>query len=155
MFKKILVPTDGSENAHKAVRTAAEFLKSHKANDVQVTVIFVFNRPIGTSQSTLPPSYVSEAGYKQFKEAYQKVFEKETQEHSRKALELLAETEAEASALYPIGDPGTEIVKHAQKRNYDLIIMGTRGSEGFSSWVLGSVAQKVISRAPCPVMLVR
>ena len=50
--------------------------------------------------------------------------------------------------------PHEPIVQEAKKRNADLIVMGTRGVTGLKRVLMGSVAQKVIGHAPCPVMVV-
>ena len=50
--------------------------------------------------------------------------------------------------------PSIPIVEEAKNRSVDLIIMGTRGTTGLKRIFLGSVAQKVIGYAPCPVMVV-
>lgn len=52
------------------------------------------------------------------------------------------------------GFPSSEIVRHAQKVGADLIIMGTHGRTGLAHVVLGSVAERVVQRATCPVMVV-
>src|SRR4029079_5134329 len=52
------------------------------------------------------------------------------------------------------GDPATETVGMARELRADLIVMGTSGRSGFSRWVLGSVAETVLRRAPCPVLTV-
>jgi nucleotide-binding universal stress UspA family protein len=54
-----------------------------------------------------------------------------------------------------IGDPSYEIVKFANDKKVDLIIMGTTGLGGFSKFVFGSVARNVLEKAKCAVMLVR
>ena len=53
------------------------------------------------------------------------------------------------------GDPRDAILQAAEKLNPDLIIMGSHGRRGFSRAVLGSVAENVVRRAPCPVLVVR
>lgn len=53
------------------------------------------------------------------------------------------------------GKPATEIVRVARELPADLIVMGTHGRSGFQRWVLGSVAETVLRRAPCPVLTVR
>ena len=53
------------------------------------------------------------------------------------------------------GWPADRIVRAARASNADLIVMGTRGRAGFSRLVLGSVASRVISTSPCPVLTVR
>ncbi len=53
------------------------------------------------------------------------------------------------------GSPAETIVRIAQERGADLIVMGTQGRTGLSHVLLGSVAEKVVRLAPCPVLTVR
>jgi nucleotide-binding universal stress UspA family protein len=53
-----------------------------------------------------------------------------------------------------LGDPSEEICKAAKARAADLIVMGTRGRTGLAHLLLGSVAQRTLGRAPCPVLTV-
>lgn len=53
------------------------------------------------------------------------------------------------------GDPTTEILAEAERRSADLIVMGTHGRTGLSRMLMGSVAENVARKAPCPVLLVR
>jgi nucleotide-binding universal stress UspA family protein len=52
------------------------------------------------------------------------------------------------------GKPAAEVVKAARELHADLVVMGTHGRSGFSRWVLGSVAETVLRRAPCPVLTI-
>jgi len=52
------------------------------------------------------------------------------------------------------GQPDVEVVRHAAELGADLIIMGTHGRRGFSHLMLGSVAERVVRKAPCPVIAV-
>ena len=54
-----------------------------------------------------------------------------------------------------IGSPYTEIVGYAKKLKIDIIIIGTHGRSGFDHFLLGSTAEKVVRKAPCPVLTVR
>lgn len=68
-------------------------------------------------------------------------------------------TDAETRELRPdstmrMGVPCDEIVRFAQERNIDLIVMGTHGRTGIARVVIGSVAEKVVRKAPCPVLTV-
>jgi nucleotide-binding universal stress UspA family protein len=54
-----------------------------------------------------------------------------------------------------LGDPAKIIIKLANSNDYDLIIMGSRGRSAFKELLLGSVSQKVVHHAKCPVMVVR
>jgi universal stress protein A len=53
------------------------------------------------------------------------------------------------------GPPFLEIVRYAQETNIDLIVLGTHGRGGLAHMLLGSVAEKVVRKAPCPVLTVR
>lgn len=53
------------------------------------------------------------------------------------------------------GDPTTTILRIAAEDQYDMIVMGTHGRTGFSHFLMGSVAEKVVRRASCPVLTVR
>jgi len=54
-----------------------------------------------------------------------------------------------------IGDPAREILAFAARAKHDLIVMGTHGRTGFAHLIVGSVAEKVVRRATCPVLTVR
>jgi universal stress protein A len=79
------------------------------------------------------------------------------------AHELLGKFEAEAkgsgiavgTSFCVPGDPATTILEHAASGGYDLLVLGTHGRSGLSHVFLGSVAEKVVRRAPCPVLTVR
>lgn len=68
--------------------------------------------------------------------------------------------EAEARALRPVrsrvlsGDPAAEIVRHAREERYDLVVVGTHGRTGIKRFALGSVAEHVVRRSACPVLVV-
>jgi universal stress protein A len=60
-----------------------------------------------------------------------------------------------AELLLKEGDPGDEIIHAAQELGCDLIVIGTHGRTGLERLLLGSVAEKVLRRAPCPVLTVK
>jgi len=66
-------------------------------------------------------------------------------ERDRQATELVA----------CVGEPHREIVRFADERGIDLIVMGTHGRGGMAHLLLGSVAEQVVRTAPCPVLTVR
>lgn len=83
-------------------------------------------------------------------------------ELKRKARKILDECKNEAAAnslkiktVIKIGDPAKIITEMANSNNYDLIIMGNRGMSAFKELLVGSVSQKVMHHARCPVMIVR
>jgi nucleotide-binding universal stress UspA family protein len=60
-----------------------------------------------------------------------------------------------AGSLTMTGDPAEQIVRAARARRADLIVLGTHGRTGLNSFLIGSVAQRVIASAPCAVVTVR
>jgi len=68
---------------------------------------------------------------------------------------LLAEHGIEARFEHRIGHPAAEIAGFAQKGNFDLLVMGSRGHGSLANLVLGSVATKVLASCTVPVLLVR
>lgn len=94
---------------------------------------------------------------------YESGFLQKVKEHQEKEMrdELERLITKECSKKYNIsyemkwGQPYVEIVNKAKSINADIIIMGTHGRTGLSHVLLGSVAEKVLRLAPCPVMIIR
>lgn len=139
MFKKILVPLDGSELAAKVLPFVIDLAKTH---DSQVTLLHVYYA--GVSET--------------FPDLVEKALEKERE--NCKLLLARAAAELEAQGLKGVkvecleGSPAREIIAYAKDNGMDLIAMSTHG-RGEVAWVLGSVAEKVVSHAPMPVLLFR
>jgi universal stress protein A len=53
-----------------------------------------------------------------------------------------------------VGAPFVEIIKYAEEQDVDVIVVGTQGRSGLSHWLLGSTAEKVVRKSPCPVLTV-
>lgn len=71
------------------------------------------------------------------------------------AMLLFEKTEAEVEGIRLYGRPADELVKYAYDHDVDLIVMGTRGIRGFKKLRLGSVSERVLKLAHCPVMVVK
>ena len=161
-FTHVLVPTDFAEPAHHALRYALEEATVHHA---KVTLLHV-----------LPPHTSTEVycvtGTPEPQRAYDPVLGGRVSpaipphptvllhDHDEVALTQLRDLmpgsfhgvwEAEVVA----GHPAETIVHVAQERAADLIVMGTHGRTGLRHALLGSVAEKVVRLAPCPVLTVR
>ena len=142
-LKRILTATDFSQPSHVALRYAAAFAKAFSA---EVLLCHVLEKP--DFISSLPP--VAE-GY--FPPNLAEIQEK----HARVQCEqILADTGlSHARVLLLHGSPAHEIAKAAAAENADLIIVGTHGRGAIAHLLLGSVAEKVVRSAPCPVLTVR
>jgi nucleotide-binding universal stress UspA family protein len=139
MFKKIRVSLDGSELAAKILPYVVDLAKTH---DAQVTLLHVF--------------------YAGFSETFPDWIEKEWEKEQKSCELFLAQAakDLEAQGVKEVkvecveGSPAREIIDYAEKNGMDLIALATHG-RGEVAWVLGSVAEKVVSHATVPVLLFR
>ncbi|MEE1335130.1 universal stress protein [Methanobrevibacter sp.] len=139
MYKKILVPTDGSEFAKKAGKHALFLSKVSGAEIVAVSVTennFVNGLPLDD-------------------EIYQlNQILKERSEENLKEFDELNEDDVKITHVIREGSPARVILEVAQEEDIDLIVMGSSGKSGFDRFIMGSVADKVVNSAKCAVLVV-
>ncbi len=142
MYKKILVPLDGSELAKRGLEEAEKLAKFFEAEIVLFQVVPFM--PIYGSPELVTPLIVDE---KQ-KEAVEKYLATLAEELKKKGFRVtfMVKTGQQVAA---------EIIDFAKEVGADLIVMCTHGRSGITRWVLGSTAHKVIIRAETPILLVR
>ena len=142
MYKKILVPLDGSELAKTALDQAEKLAKTFDAEIILFQVVPFM--PIYGSPELVTPLIVDE---KQ-KDAVEKYLANLTEELKKRGLKT--------TAMVRTGQQvAVEIIDFAKESGVDLIVMCTHGRSGISRWVLGSIAHKVLTRAETPILLVR
>jgi nucleotide-binding universal stress UspA family protein len=142
MYKKILVPLDGSELAITALDEAEKLAKTFDAEIILFQVVPFM--PIYGSPELVTPLIVDE---KQ-KEATEKYLANLGEELKKKGLKVAAMARTGQQVAI-------EIIDFAKEAGVDLIIMCTHGRSGISRWVMGSVALKVLTRAETPILLIR
>ena len=140
-FRRILCPTDFSEPSYKALRVANEFALHFSAALVVVYVVPVVI-DIPTSADFFIPSDI-ETMEAEAKKALQEVVEKRLSEKVRIRTKVA------------IGDPADEIVSAAADENADIIVIATHGLTGWRRFIFGSVAEKVVRLAQCPVLTIQ
>lgn len=138
----ILVPTDFSAYADQALEYAMALAQALQA---RLTLLHVFH-PSPLSVGEMPPAVLSNA-----------LQEMETTAHQRMQATLARVHHAglQADSAIIEGMPLQTILDTAQTRGADLIIMGTHGRTGLTHVLMGSVAEKVVRLAPCPVLVTR
>jgi len=158
MFKKILVPIDGSKHAYSALRTALELAKIHKS-DLEVLHVASFSEENASTKSGSavgPASEESESPPEWIAEYMAKVRENDEK--------MLNQALKDAETMYPklritakllMGRPGEIIVSEAEEGKFDLIVIGSRGLGGFAELVLGSVSHHVANESKIPVLIVK
>lgn len=139
-MRKVLVPTDGSENAMRAVRYAAELAKENANHEV--FLLHVVD----------PSDLIDDNHWKQT------AIEKHTSEGQSKlaaAKQIFDQAGIRCHSDLVVGNARQEISAYARSKGCDAIIMGTRGASPIASLFIGSVAQRVIHTSDVPVTLVR
>ncbi len=142
MFKKILVPLDGSELAAKIMPQVEDVAKSMQA---QVTLLTV---------ATLDPGFMGEFVPEGYGDYFYQV-KTQAEKYLSEIGKVLKSKGVSTDWVYrETGSPAQEIISYAEKNSYDLIAMATHG-KGEIAWVIGSVAEKVVTHATVPVLLTR
>jgi nucleotide-binding universal stress UspA family protein len=142
MFKKILVPLDGSELAARILPQVEKLAKTFNSKITLMTV----GKPLPEATAVELSSKDSEQFAAQMKATAEKSLGVYTSAMKAKGLNV--------NSVYAEGIPALEIIAYASDKGYDLIAMATHG-RGEIAWVLGSVAEKVVSHATVPVLLMR
>jgi nucleotide-binding universal stress UspA family protein len=141
VYKKILVPLDGSELAKKALEHAEELAKTYSAEIILFQVVPLM--PIYGAPELVMPVIVDEKQKEAAEMDLTKLAEEmKTRGHKVTAIVRTAQQVA------------VEIIDFAKERGVDLIVMCTHGHSGITRWVLGSVAHKVLTRAETPILLI-
>jgi nucleotide-binding universal stress UspA family protein len=133
---KIVYPTDGSKTAGEALTFAIEAAKAYRAEVVVVSVVQQMDAPHETI-----------AGL-------EKVLLDFARECSTKAVDVIRKHHVKVEERVEIGDPPEVIDRIAREEKACCIVMGTHGRTGLARALIGSVADRVIRRSPCPVTLV-
>lgn len=139
LYNKILVATDGSDYTKKAVQHGLELAKTVGA---EVTAINIMD--IGSVTSSSQGYGLPDIN------AY---MQKGSDEALNYVIEMGKEMGVEVKTISKMGLPASDIIEIS--KDYDLIVMGTIGRTGISKLLLGSVAEKVVRFAECPVLVIR
>lgn len=144
MFKRILVPTDGSDITAKAVGTAVTLAKSVGARVYTIGVKEPFPYSAISEMQPTPPQ--------EFFDAQERIAAKHVQA-VRDAC-AAANVPCEAHTVEAL-HPWEAIIDHAKRMECDLLVMGSHGRRGVSALLLGSETQKVLTHSKVPVLVVR
>jgi len=147
MFKNILIPTDGSPQSRKAAEQGVALAKS-----VGAKVTALFAAPPATPiiyRNNLPVGYAPPDKHKQ-------MIERTTAKYLGFVENAAKKAGLRYEAIHVTSDyPEEAILKTAQKKKCDLIVMATHGQGGLRGVFIGSVTQKVLNQAKVPVMVLR
>jgi nucleotide-binding universal stress UspA family protein len=141
MYERILLPLDGSEVAEQALPYAVAQAKRFGAELMLLRVVEPFPHVRGLSAGDLSRIREQTA---EWTATYLKRLAKNAREQGVRVQMATAE-----------GRPNLAILEFSETNQVDLIVICTRGRSGFSRWLMGSVADRVVRGASIPVLLVR
>lgn len=144
MFKRILVPLDGSDLARRALPVALAIARHNQGEIVLVRVPVLFRLPIPDGVEELPL----------FEDAMTHRRD-QCKNYLRYVSQTCMDEDVPIQVQVADGDAASVIVDTAVAEDIDLIVMSTHGRTGFRRWVLGSVTEKVLRYAICPVLAVQ
>lgn len=143
--KKVLVPVDFSEDSINALTYAVEFTQPFRS---EIVVLYVLE----------PIYYASPADMYATSPNLTLLIDEQRQAGREQLARIesgLLKRRRKVRALMRTGAPATAIIDTAKKEKADLIVMGTHGRTGFAHMMIGSIAEKVVRTASCPVLTLR
>lgn len=144
MYKRILIPTDGSDLAMAAARAGMEFAKEQRAEVIGIFVAPTYTNPVYVEM--VPPS----------EQEYKDLLRRTGQAYLDEIQEAASAAGLQFSGLIEFSDSAAgEIVRSAEAHHCDLIFIGSHGRSGLSQLLLGSVTTKVLATCLIPVLVYR
>jgi len=142
-IKKVLVPIDFSDYSKSALRYAVNFAKSFNAEILLIYVVEPIIYPPDFSMGQIAmPTIITD-----------------WDNRAKEELDKLAKNEitnnGNVKTIIKTGKPFAEIIETAKEEDIDLIIIATHGHSGVEYILFGSTAEKVVRKAPCPVLTLR
>lgn len=138
MFKRILLAVDGSDHSIKATDYSIELANKFEGT---IDVVYVVDADTSKKDAALHTN--------QFE------IEKKRKERVLPIRSRLDEAKVIFGTHTLHGEPGSVIVQFAKEREFDCIVIGSRGLNQLQSILLGSVSHKVAKRAECPVLIIK
>ncbi len=140
--RRILVPIDFSEHAEAVVEWAAHLAQEHSS---EIVLLHVYHLPVE---------------FQQMEGAYLPAdFWASVKDEAKRQLggfgDRLRERRLEVTEIAREGYPATVIEEEVERQNADMVVIGSRGRTGLKHMLLGSIAERVVQKAPCPVLTVK
>lgn len=141
---KILVAVDGSKNAVKAVKRAADIASRMKGEASEITLISVHD-DIALRNAT---HFVGQKAVDDYLHGL-------SENDMKAAIATLKKCEVPYATMMKVGSVATVIAETANKGKFEMIVMGSKGRTALKDLLIGSVAQRVVALSDVPVLLVK
>jgi nucleotide-binding universal stress UspA family protein len=139
---KVLIPIDFSDNARPVLEWGGHLAKVHGA---KVLLLHAYHLPVEFQQlegAYLPPDFWSNV-------------KSEAEQTLSKFAEDLKSDGVDVETVVREGYPASVIIDEAEEQSVDLVVIGTHGLSGLKHMLLGSIAERVVQKAHCPVLTVK
>jgi len=147
----VVVPLDGSELAESVLKYLKELSRQLVKNKIEATLIRVCE--VFASPMSYPPPM--SMNWEEYRDYETRRCEEICRHYLDKVQENLDDADFKIRVELPEGNPAEVLIEYANKNLVDLIIMSTHGRTGISKWAFGSIAEKVLRGARCPILLIR
>jgi nucleotide-binding universal stress UspA family protein len=152
MYKRILLGFDGSEPSNNALEHAVKIAEKLGSRLLLISVAPRFRIPIFPDEGF----EVTSIDVAQEYDEYQTKMSEYYKEALQKAVKGIRDTsDLEVESILESGRPSSTIVRVAEEREVDLIILGSRGLGGITGWILGSTSRRVVESCTKPVLIVK
>jgi nucleotide-binding universal stress UspA family protein len=141
-IRTILVPIDFSSHAGAVLEWAAHLAEEHGS---KLVLLHAYHLPVDFQQlegAYLPPDFWAQV-------------KADSSANLERSAATLRERGLTVETVVREGYPATAIEEEARARHADLVVIGTRGHSGLKHLLLGSIAERVVQKAPCPVLAVK
>jgi universal stress protein A len=142
-IQHILAPTDFSDHSKKALDYALGLAEKFGA---KLSLLHVVEIPPYPVEGYAPPSLAA---------TFLEDLERQATEELARWLPEAAAQNVEVTRVVAVGSPYRKILETAEAEGVDLIVMATTGRTGISRLVMGSVAERIVRHARCPVLTIR
>ncbi|MDP6076330.1 MAG: universal stress protein [Myxococcota bacterium] len=139
---RILVPLDFSRHADPILEWALHLAQEHRS---KIVLLHVYHLPVEFQQ--LEGAYLPADFWTNVKQEAGQQLERHAEQARDRGIEV--------EAVVREGYPATVIVDEIENLNIDLVVIGTHGRTGLKHLLLGSIAERVVQHAPCPVLTVK
>lgn len=153
MYRKVLVPLDGSEPSNHALEHAINIAEKFGSKVLLLAVVPKVVIPVFPDEGFGAAPVTAAKDMARYQEKMREIYENVLKEAESKV--STDHPDVERETLLKEGRPSSTIVEMAEESDVDLIVMGSRGVGGITGWILGSTSRRVVDSCTKPILIVK